>query len=115
MVLFSFGLPGQFADWCDAIAIRIIEFAFGSVTVMSAETPEELAVALFKGQGGNLFVSGRQPGAWLGRVLAATESPFIVSLGDPRSIICELVSGYGLDLADATRRVAGSCAAIMSC
>jgi hypothetical protein len=115
MILFSFGLPGQFADWCDAIATRIIEFAFGSVTVVSAETPEELAAALLKVQGGNLFVSGRQPGAWLSRVLAATENPFIVSLGDPRNIVCELVSGYGLDLADATRRVAGSCAAIMSC
>jgi hypothetical protein len=115
MVLFSFGLPGRFADWCDAITTRITEVALRSVTVMSAETPEELAVALLKAEGGSLFVSGRQPGAWLGRVLAATEKPFIVSLDDPRSMVWELASRHGLDLADATRRVGASCAAIMSC
>jgi hypothetical protein len=113
MVLFSFGLPGQFADWCDAITARITEVALGSITVMSAETPEDLAVALLKAEGGGLFVSGRQPGAWLGRVLATTEKPFIVSLGDPRSMVWELVSRRGLNLADATRQVGASCAAIM--
>src|SRR5437899_1566065 len=114
MVLFSFGLPGRFADWCDAITTRIIEVAFGSVMVTSAETPEELAVALLKAGGSSLFVSGRQPSAWLGRVLATTEKPFIVSLADPRSMVWELVSRHGLDLVDATRRVGASCAAIMS-
>jgi hypothetical protein len=115
MVIFSFGLPSRFTDWCDAITARIIEVALGAVTVTSADTLEELVVALLKLQGGNLFVSGRHPGAWLGRVLATTEKPFIVSLADPRSIVWELVSRHGLDLADATRQVGASCAAIMSC
>jgi hypothetical protein len=115
MVIFSFGLPSRFADWCDAITARIIKVALGAVTVITADTLEELAVALLKVEGGNLFVSGRQPGAWLGRVLATTEKPFIVSLSDPRSIVWELVSRHGLDLTDATRRVGASCAAIMSC
>jgi hypothetical protein len=115
MVLFSFGLPSRFAEWCDTITARIIEVALGAVTVISADTLEELAVTLLKVEGGNLFVSGRQPGAWLDRVLTTTEKPFIVSLGDPRSIVWELVSRHGLDLPDATRRVSASCAAIMSC
>ena len=115
MVLFSLGLPSRFADWCDALTERIIKVALGAVTVISADTPEEFAAALLRMEGGNLFVSGRQPGAWLGRVLATTERPFIVSLGDPRKIVWELVSRHGLDLADATRRVSASCASIMSC
>jgi hypothetical protein len=115
MVIFSLGLPSRFADWCDAITVRIMEVALGAVTVISADTPEELAVALLRVEGGSLFVSGRQPGAWLDRVLAATKKPFIVSLGDPRSTVSELVTRHGLDLADATRRVSASCAAIMSC
>jgi hypothetical protein len=115
MVLFSLGLPSRFADWCDALTERIIRVALGAVTVISADTLEEFAVSLLKMEGGNLFVSGRQPGAWLGRVLATTEKPFIVSLDDPRNIVWELVSRHGLDLADATRRVGASCAAIMSC
>jgi hypothetical protein len=115
MILFSFGLPGRFAEWCDAITARITEIVLGSVTVMSAETPEELAVALLKAEGGSLFVSGRQPGAWLARVLVTTEKPFIVSLGDPKTMVWELTSRHGVDLADATRRVGTSCAAIMSC
>jgi hypothetical protein len=115
MVLFSFGLPSRFADWCDAIIARIIRVGLGAVTVISANTLEELAIALLKVEGGHLFVSGRQPGAWLGRILATTEHPFVVSLDDPRSVVSELISRHGLDLADATRRVSASCAAIMSC
>jgi hypothetical protein len=115
MVIFSLGLPGRFADWCDAITARIVKVALGDVTAISADTPEELAVALLMVEGSNLFVSSRQPGAWLDRVLATTEKPFIVSLGDPRSIAWELVTRHGLHLADATRRVSASCAAIMSC
>ncbi len=115
MVLFSFGLPGRFGDWCDAVAIRMAETALGSVVVIGANTPEELATALINGEGGSFLVNGRQPPGWLRRMLVATNKPFVIALDDPRVATWELVSRSGLDLADATRRVGCSCVSMMSC
>src|SRR5713101_922789 len=115
MVLFSFGLPGRFGDWCDAVAIRMAETALGSVVVIGANTPEELATALINGEGGSFLVNGRQPPGWLRRMLVATNKPFVISLDDPRVATWELVSRNGLELAGATRLVSCSCVSIMSC
>jgi hypothetical protein len=35
MILFSIGLPGRFAEWCDAVISRLAQRALGSVEVRS--------------------------------------------------------------------------------
>jgi hypothetical protein len=115
MVLFSFGLPGRFGDWCDAVTIRMAETALGSLAVIAANTPDELATALIKGEGGSFLVNGRQAPGWLRRMLVATNKPFIISLDDPRAAAWELVSRSGIELADATRLVGCSCVSMMYC
>jgi hypothetical protein len=111
MVLFSIGLPGRFGDWCEAVTARIAERALGPVTTLSPNKPEELTAALLSEEGGHLFVIGRQPGAWLRRLLLATGKPVVVALDDPRRTASELMMQHGLGLADAVRQVGSGCAA----
>jgi hypothetical protein len=115
MVLFSFGLPGRFGDWCDAVTSRMAEAALGPVAAIDANTPEELATALIKGEGVSFLINGRQPSGWLRRMVAATDKPFIIALDDPRVATWELVSRNGLELAGATRLVGCSCVSMMHC
>ena len=89
--------------------------ALGSITAIGANTAEELATVLIREEGGSFLVNGRQPPAWLRRMLAATNKPLIISLDDPRVAIGELASHNGVDLASATRLVGCSCVSMMSC
>jgi hypothetical protein len=113
MVLFSIGLPGRFGDWCEAVIARIAERALGRVTTVSPNKPEELTTALLNEEGGHLFVSGRQPGAWLCRLLSATGKPVVVALDDPRKTVAEVMRQHGLGLADTVRQVGSGCAAMI--
>jgi hypothetical protein len=115
MVLFSFGLPGRFGDWCDAVILRMAEAALGSITAIGANTAEELATILVREEGGSFLVNGRQPPGWLRRMLAATNKPVIISLDDPQVAIQELATHNGVELASATRLVGCSCVSIISC
>jgi hypothetical protein len=115
MVLFSFGLPGRFGDWCNVVTFRIAASALGSVTAVDANTPEDLATVLIKEEGGSFLVNGRQPPGWLRRVLAATNKPFVISLDDPGVATRELASQVGLEPAGAARLVGCSCVSMMAC
>jgi len=115
MILFSFAVPGRFGEWCDAIMSRMAEAALGSVTVVGANSPEEMATDLIRSEGANFLVRGPQPGPWLSQLLRTTGKPFTIALNDPREAAFDLIFRHGLDMADAVRRVGGSCASMMSC
>jgi len=115
MVLFSFGLPGRFGEWCDFVTIRMAEAALGSIAAIAPNTPEELAIALINEEGRSFVVSGRLAPGWLRQVVVATNKPFVISLDDPRVATWEAVSRSGLEVADATRRVGCSYVSMMSC
>jgi hypothetical protein len=46
MIFFSFGLPGSFADWCDAVTAQLAQCALGSAEIAALNTPEELTIAV---------------------------------------------------------------------
>jgi hypothetical protein len=113
MIFFSLGLPGRFADWCDAITARLAERAVGPVELASCNTLEEIGLAAVSAQRDHLIVSARQPSEALRVALAATECPFIMALDDPSLSFSKLVVKQGFGCAAAARVTATSCAMML--
>ncbi len=113
MILFSVGLPGPFAEWCDAVAARLIETHFGSASLMNAESPEQVAADLIEARAEHLVVWARVPSEPLRALFAG--APLLVSFDDPRRAVYELAAVRGADLCSATRDAAQSCAAAFVC
>jgi hypothetical protein len=115
MILFSIGLPGRFAEWCDAVIFRLAQRALGPVELVRLNTLDELASAMIRTGAPHFVVCSRQPGGGVQTALAQAARRFIAVLGEPRAALRDLAARPGLDLIAATRAVASSCASILSC
>jgi hypothetical protein len=115
MILFSVGLPGRFAEWCDAVISRLAERALGPVEVVSLNTLEELALVMIRTGASHFVVCSRQPGGGIQAALTQAARRFIVVLDEPRAALRDLATRPGFDLVAATRAVASSCASLLSC
>jgi hypothetical protein len=115
MIFFSFGLPGSFADWCDAVTAQLAQCALGSAEIAALNTPEELAIAVIGTVKPHLIATSREPANTLLNAISLVKRRFIVALQDPRHSLRDLVIGQGIDFAEAVRLVARSCAAITRC
>jgi hypothetical protein len=113
MILFSVGLPGRFAEWCDAVVSRLARHALGSVEVLSLNTLEELALAMIRTGASHFVVCSRQPGGGVQTALTQAGKRFIAVLDEPRIALRDLALQPGFDLVAATRAVASSCAAML--
>jgi hypothetical protein len=113
MIFFSVGLPGRFAEWCDAVTSRLAKHALGSVEVLSLNTLEELALAMIRTGGSHFVVCSRQPGGGVQTALMQVGKRFIAVLDEPRVALRDLALRPGYDLVGATRAVASSCAAML--
>src|ERR1700680_2375421 len=112
MILFCVSLPGRFGEWCDAVIWRLAETVLGPVVSTGANKLEELGSELIRTEGQHFYVGARQPGRWWRENLRATNKPFVVAVDDPRSAARDLVIRHRLEPAEASRRVASSCALI---
>jgi hypothetical protein len=112
MILFCVSLPGRVGEWCDTVIGRLAETVLGPVVSTGANTLEELGSALIRTEGQHFYVGARQPGRWWRENLGATNKPFVVAVDDPCSAAQDLVIRHRLEPAEATRRVASSCALI---
>jgi hypothetical protein len=113
MLFFLFGLPGAFADWCEAVTVDLVRRAFGPTTLLRADTLEEIASHVFETGVTQAVVSSRQPGNRLRDAVAEHRRNVILALDDPGPALADLVLRGGLDLADAIQAIAGSCAALI--
>jgi len=113
MIFFSVGLPGRFAEWCDAVVTRLARHALGSVEVVSLNTLEELALAMIRTGASHFVVCSRQPGGGVQSALTQAGKRFIAVLDEPRIALRDLALQPGYDLIAATRAVASSCAAML--
>jgi len=113
MIFFSVGLPGRFAEWCDAVVSRLARHALGSVEVLSVNTLEELALAVIRTGASHFVVCSRQPGGGVQTALTQAGRRFIAVLDEPRIALRDLAHQPGYDLVAATRAVASSCAAML--
>ena len=114
MVFLSIGLPSRFAEWCDALLMRLVERKLGSVHAAPLNSLEELARAVIRSGAQNLVACSRQPVLRLQNEIVESGHPFLVALGDPRAALRNLILQTGCSLVDATRAVASSCAAMLS-
>jgi len=114
MVFFSIGLPSRFAEWCDALIVRLVGDHFGSIEVVALNGLEELAAAAIRMQTANLVVCSRQPMPRLQSEILQGGRPFLIALGEPRDALRDLVERGNIDLANATRAVANGCAAMLA-
>jgi hypothetical protein len=80
--------------------------------IVAANILEEFAAAVIRTSASNLVVACRQPVARLQTEVIEAGRPFIVAIGDPRPALRDLLQHPGVSPADATRVVAGSCAAM---
>jgi hypothetical protein len=113
MVFLSLGLPGCFTEWCGAVVFQLVKRALGSAELTTASTLDELAFAMLRTEASHLVVGSREPGGRLRKALAEANTPFIVSLDDPRVALADLVVRGGLDFVSGTRAVASSCATML--
>src|SRR5438477_1653751 len=114
MIFFAIGLPGPVVEWCDAVIARLVEHSYGPADIVSANTLEELGLALIKSPQSRFIVASRVPSEELRTVLADHNTRYIVALDDPRAALQNLVTRHGLDPIAATRAVAGSCASLLN-
>jgi hypothetical protein len=114
MNVFSVGLSGQFAEWCDAVALLIARHSFGEVELLSANTLEEVACEVIRTRSTNCVITAREPSARLCSVIGESKGGFILALDDPRIALGQLMLGRGASLVDALGAVARGCASAVS-
>ena len=127
MILVCIGLPGRFAEWCDAVIARLADRAGGVVGIRVCPTLEEMvgyrpiastideaALALLKGELSHLVIGARQPDLQLRAALVQTNARFVIALDDPRIAVYELLNRTGNDLSTVTRAIANCCPLVMT-
>ncbi len=114
MLYFVIGLPGRFAEWCDAVVAQLARRAQGAAAVLAADTLPDLAASAIRTGTSHGVVACRRPDGRLRDALAERGRRFIIALDDPRHAVADL-GGEAAQVADAIPVVASSCAAIASC
>ena len=114
MIFFSIGLPSAFAEWCDAFAYSAAFRALETVTIVSANSLEEVGLALMKAGSPNAIVRSRHPDGKLQRALIENAVRYVIALSDPRAAVEDLITKSGYGLPDAVRAVGTSCASMRS-
>lgn len=112
MLFFVAGLPGRFAEWCDAVTARLAETVQGPTQILHANTLDEISRSLLRAGPSQAVLASRQPGGRLRTALIAAQQRFIVALDDPRVALSQIVGGDSNNVAAAIRAVAGSCAGV---
>ena len=113
MIFFSIGLPGPFAEWCDALLLRLVEHQFAHAQSAAFNSLEEFAQAAIKSRSLCLVACCRQPVGRLQNEIINSGVPFLIALSDPRAALRDLIDRSGLSLVDATRAAASSCTAML--
>jgi hypothetical protein len=120
------GLPGGFADWCDAVMARLAARLGGEVSLASwpnlgdmlgyidlSGALDEVGRTLIRSNGAHLVMGTRKPDERLQAVMAETHTRFLVALDDPREAVADIVAETNAALRMATRAVANSCPLLM--
>ena len=112
MLFFVAGLPGRFAEWCDAVTARLAETVQGPTQILHANTLDEISRGLLRAGPLQAVLASRQPSGRLRTALIAAQRRFVVALDDPRVALSQIVGGDSNNMAAAIRAVAGSCAGV---
>jgi ParB-like chromosome segregation protein Spo0J len=114
MIFFSIGLPSPLVEWCDALIAGLMQAVGAPAEVVSANTLEELGLALIKTEASHFVVASRLPNDGLRSALTENNKRFVVALDDPRAAFRNLIQKHGYDCIAAARAVAGSCVSLLN-
>jgi hypothetical protein len=122
VIIFSIGLPGRFAQWCDAAIGRIANRLGGPVIVKAwpslddmlgyegiSSALEEAALTLIGTDATHLVIGARHADERLLATLAETDARFVLALDDPRMAVADILAETGAEFCAVTRAVANSC------
>lgn len=112
MLFLVAGLPGRFAEWCDAVTAGLVETILGPTQILRANTLDEISRGLLRAGPPHAVLASRQPGSRVRTALIAARRRFIVALDDPRIALKQLIAEDRIAIAHAIRAVAGSCAGV---
>lgn len=112
MLILVAGPSGRFAELCVAVTVRLMSKALGSAELVRANAAKEITRNLMLGKAAHNVVAASSPGGRIGRALAEARRPFVVAGDAPRTVLYELVTTSGMELAAATQIVASSCASL---
>ncbi len=115
MLFFVIGMPGKFAERCEALTVELVRKAFGAAELMSGNLLDEIAGNLLRSRASPGVVISRSPGGAVLRALTEGERPFVVFGDDPRSALTHLMNSQGIGVAAATRSIASICASNHFC
>lgn len=115
MLFFVFGFPGEFTEWCRAATATLAREAGQPAVLVDADTLDGLAVEILKAGASQAVVASSRPGGRLRVALIEAQRNFLVALDDPRAALIDLAIRRGLDLIDAVRILASSCATLDVC
>ena len=112
MLFLVAGLPGRFAEWCDAVTAGLVETILGPTQIVRANTLDEISRGLLRAGPPHAVLASRRPGGRVRTALIAARRRFIVALDDPRIALKQVIAENRITIADGIRAVAGSCAGV---
>jgi hypothetical protein len=128
VIVYSIGLPGRFAEWCDAAIAGVAGHLDGIVLARAwpslaemlgyegtSSALDEAALALIETGASHLVMGARQPDERLRRALAETNARFVVALDDPRIAAADIFAETMGELSAVIRAVGNSCPLVMRC
>ena len=115
MLFFVFGFPGEFTEWCRAATAALARKAASlppwSTPTLSTGWPSRSSRRALHRR----LSRRRAPAAGCACALVEAQRNFLVALDDPRAALIDLAIRRGLDLIDAVRILASSCATLDVC
>jgi hypothetical protein len=128
VILFSIGLPGRLAEWCDGVLAHLAGRRDEGVAIVTCPTVakmfgyegitavlDEVALSLIKTNAIHLVLGARQPDEALRALLGHTKVRFVVALDDPRVAVADILASANGELRTVTRAIANSCPLVMRC
>jgi hypothetical protein len=91
MIFPTVGLPGRFAELCEALLAELITAARATPAVLAANSLEDIGHHLLRHELRDAVVVVRQPQPTLCEALKAEQRPFVLVLDEPARCVAGLV------------------------
>jgi len=112
MLFFVVAMPGRFGQWCQDLALELVQRALGPTQLLRADSLEEISGGLMGASvAPHTVIASTQPSSALRGALVEAGRKFVVVVDDPWVALGQVLAGGGADPVGGTRAMANSCAA----
>lgn len=114
-LFFSVGFPDHFTALCEYAAFHLAQRIHGDTALIAADTTEQLASRMIGVEASSIMAVVRRPNPRLQQLLIRDGKSCVLALGNPWSLVADMVDTQKLDLTEAVRSAANSAASIFYC